>query len=113
MATTHRVAASVGTQLAMSGTAPIGIEPLAREAGIHPDIVRRLVRLGLIKPGGGTRPHPCFATRTPCYSRAPSVSDATWASTTRARCSRASYSRGSISSKRNWPLERHQCHRTR
>ena len=60
MATTHRIATSVGTRLATSGTAPIGIEPLAREAGIHPDIVRRLVRLGLIEPGGGTKAAPLF-----------------------------------------------------
>ena len=60
MATTHRIATSAGTRLAMSGTAPIGIEPLAREAGIHPDIVRRLVRLGLIEPGGGTKAAPLF-----------------------------------------------------
>ena len=44
----------------MSGTALIGIEPLAREAGIHPDLVRRLVRLGLIEPGGGTQAAPLF-----------------------------------------------------
>ncbi|HMJ35876.1 MAG TPA: chaperone modulator CbpM [Baekduia sp.] len=31
----------------------IGIEQLARESGLHPDVVRRLVRLGLVTPPFG------------------------------------------------------------
>jgi hypothetical protein len=27
-----------------------GVEELARESGLHPDVVRRLIRLGLIEP---------------------------------------------------------------
>jgi hypothetical protein len=33
--------------------APAELELLAREAGVHPDVVRRLVRLGLIESPGG------------------------------------------------------------
>jgi hypothetical protein len=31
--------------------APAGIDALAREAGLHPEIVRRFIRLGLLGPG--------------------------------------------------------------
>jgi hypothetical protein len=38
-----------------SGSPPaLELEMLAREAGLHPDLVRRLVRLGAIDPIGGT-----------------------------------------------------------
>jgi hypothetical protein len=33
-----------------TATQPVEIEALAREAGLHPDIVRRFVRLGLLDP---------------------------------------------------------------
>ena len=33
---------------------------LAREAGPAPELVRRLVRLGLVDPIGGTAPRRCF-----------------------------------------------------
>ena len=33
---------------------------LAREAGLHPDLVRRLIRLGALDPIGGTRAAPRF-----------------------------------------------------
>jgi hypothetical protein len=33
--------------------AAVELELLAREAGVHPDVVRRLVRLGLIETSGG------------------------------------------------------------
>jgi hypothetical protein len=33
--------------------AAVEVELLAREAGVHPDVVRRLVRLGLIESCGG------------------------------------------------------------
>jgi MerR HTH family regulatory protein len=31
----------------------VGLETLAREAGLHPDLVRRFVALGLVEPGDG------------------------------------------------------------
>jgi chaperone modulatory protein CbpM len=39
---------------------PIEIEVLAQEAGLHPDLVRRLVRLGVVDPIAGTRSRPLF-----------------------------------------------------
>jgi hypothetical protein len=33
------------------GTRPLEVEALAREAGLHPDLVQRFVRLGLVEPG--------------------------------------------------------------
>ena len=38
----------------------VEVEVLAREAGLHPELVRRLVRLGAIEPAGGTRAAPLF-----------------------------------------------------
>jgi hypothetical protein len=38
----------------------VEIDVLAREAGIHPDLARRLVRLGLLEPTGGTAAAPRF-----------------------------------------------------
>ncbi len=38
----------------------IALGALAREAGLHPDIVRRLVALGLLEPRGGTPAAPLF-----------------------------------------------------
>jgi|1186.fasta_scaffold13875_3 hypothetical protein len=35
---------------------PIELEVLAREAGLHPDLVRRLLALGLLDPVGSSRP---------------------------------------------------------
>src|SRR5258707_10849819 len=37
------------------------LDMLAREAGLHPDLVLRLVRLGLVEPIGGTPQEPLFA----------------------------------------------------
>jgi DNA-binding transcriptional MerR regulator len=34
---------------------------LAREAGLHPDLIRRLDRLGLLEAGGGTRAAPLYS----------------------------------------------------
>jgi hypothetical protein len=31
--------------------APVGLEALAHEAGLHPEVVRQFVRLGLLAPG--------------------------------------------------------------
>jgi chaperone modulatory protein CbpM len=38
----------------------IGIEQLSDDAGLHPQLVRRLVALGLIEPRGGTSVAPLF-----------------------------------------------------
>jgi hypothetical protein len=37
------------------------LDALAREAGMHPDLVLRLVRLGLVEPVAGTPQEPLFA----------------------------------------------------
>jgi hypothetical protein len=37
------------------------LEALSREAGLHPELVLRLVRLGLVEPIGGTAQEPLFA----------------------------------------------------
>jgi hypothetical protein len=44
-----------------TGTRLIETEVLAGEAGLHPELVRRLVRLGLVEPAGGTAQAPLFA----------------------------------------------------
>lgn len=51
--------------LAVRRTAPDGaplvaLEALAREAGLHPDLVRRLIALGALEPAGGTTLAPLF-----------------------------------------------------
>lgn len=51
--------------LAIQSTAPDGtplvaIEVLAHEAGLHPELVRRLIRLGALEPVGGTSRAPLF-----------------------------------------------------
>jgi chaperone modulatory protein CbpM len=40
----------MATTLVPSSTQPIEVRVLAREAGVHPDLVRRLVALGLLEP---------------------------------------------------------------
>lgn len=42
------------------GSAPVELEVLAREAGLHPDLVRRLLALGLLDRTGGTARSPLF-----------------------------------------------------
>jgi hypothetical protein len=39
----------------------VEIEVVATEAGLHPELVRRLVRLGLVEPAEGTVDQPLFA----------------------------------------------------
>jgi hypothetical protein len=47
------------------------LETLAREAGLHPDLVRRLVALGLLEPYGGTAATPLFRRQdAPLLARA-------------------------------------------
>jgi DNA-binding transcriptional MerR regulator len=38
----------------------LAVETLAQRAGLHPEVVRRLARLGLLDPGGGTRAAPLY-----------------------------------------------------
>jgi DNA-binding transcriptional MerR regulator len=38
----------------------VELQVLAREAGLHPELVRRLVRLGLLEPVGSRRGTPLF-----------------------------------------------------
>lgn len=42
------------------GAPMVQIEVLAREAGIHPDLARRLIALGALEPRGGTTLAPLF-----------------------------------------------------
>ncbi len=44
---------------------PLELQVLASEAGLHPDLVRRLVRLGALDPTGGTRAAPRFTPDAP------------------------------------------------
>lgn len=60
MAATTRNWSRTGTWLVTRGSGLVGIEGLARAAGIHPDLVRKLIALGLIEPGGGTAAAPLF-----------------------------------------------------
>src|SRR2546422_641515 len=49
------------TRRPAGGSRPmIEIEGLAQEAGLHPELVRRLVRLGFVEPAGGTAQTPLF-----------------------------------------------------
>lgn len=38
----------------------LALETLAQRAGLHPQVVRRLVRLGLLEPRGGTATAPLY-----------------------------------------------------
>ena len=50
----------MASALASTGTGVVGIEVLAREADLHPNLVRRLIGLGLIAPCGGTDASPRY-----------------------------------------------------
>jgi DNA-binding transcriptional MerR regulator len=49
----------------------IGLQDLARESGLHPDVVRVLVALGLLEPRAGTTVAPMFRRQdAPLLARA-------------------------------------------
>jgi hypothetical protein len=59
MATVTRTRHSIAV---VGGPGPLlGLQGLAREAGLHPQVVRALIGLGLIEPRGGTAAAPLFA----------------------------------------------------
>ena len=60
MSTTAATTTRAGSRLATQGAGLVGIESLAAEAGIHPELARRLIGLGLLEPSGGTRAAPLF-----------------------------------------------------
>lgn len=60
MSTTERLTGSARTRLVPRGEAGVGLDVLADQAGLHPELVRRLMGLGLIEPRGGTRAAPLF-----------------------------------------------------
>jgi DNA-binding transcriptional MerR regulator len=60
MTATAGTTTRTGTRLATRGARLVGIESLACEAGMHPELVRRLMRLGLVEPHGGTGGAPLF-----------------------------------------------------
>jgi hypothetical protein len=41
--------------------ASLDLEAISRQTGLHPELVRRFVRLGLLEPVGGTPGAPLFA----------------------------------------------------
>jgi hypothetical protein len=52
--------ARVSASLVHRSPTLIGIDVLAQETGLHPEIVRRLVRLGLVETAGGSGAAPLF-----------------------------------------------------
>ncbi|HWC86090.1 MAG TPA: chaperone modulator CbpM [Solirubrobacteraceae bacterium] len=52
--------ARVSAGLVRRSTALIGVEVLAQETGLHPEVVLRLVRLGLVETAGGSTAAPLF-----------------------------------------------------
>jgi hypothetical protein len=66
-----RTTTHTGTRLATRGAGLLRIEELARQAGMHPALVARLVALGLVEPDGGTAATPLFRrTAVPVLRRA-------------------------------------------
>jgi DNA-binding transcriptional MerR regulator len=41
----------------------VPLDAVARESGLHPELVRRFVALGLVEPAGGTAAAPLFTRR--------------------------------------------------
>jgi hypothetical protein len=57
---THTAITIISRRRGESADAPVELEVLAAEAGLHPELVRRLVRLGVIRPRDGTAAAPLF-----------------------------------------------------
>jgi hypothetical protein len=57
---THTAITFVRRRGEAGGGETIELEALASEAGLHPELVRRLIRLGVITPRGGTAAAPLF-----------------------------------------------------
>ncbi|HWX95692.1 MAG TPA: chaperone modulator CbpM [Solirubrobacteraceae bacterium] len=53
-------ARSTRAQLVRRRPRLVAVDVLARDAGVHPEIVRRFVQLGLLEPRGGTSAAPLF-----------------------------------------------------
>jgi hypothetical protein len=58
---TKRVHALVVRRERIDGSPVVGLEALADEAGMHPELVRRFVALGLLERARGTAAAPLFA----------------------------------------------------
>jgi hypothetical protein len=52
--------ARVRASLVRRPQALVGVDVLARDTGLHPETVRRLVSLGLVEPAGGSGAAPLF-----------------------------------------------------
>jgi len=50
----------VRRRVASGPATPVGVEVLAREAGLHPEVVMRLIRLGLLEPARLAAGRPVF-----------------------------------------------------
>jgi hypothetical protein len=48
----------------LNGAPLVGLDTLAREARMHPELVRRLLALGLLERAGGTAAAPLYARGT-------------------------------------------------
>jgi hypothetical protein len=59
-ATRPRATAKLARRRAPRPGRLIEVEVLARETGLHPELVRRLVRLGMVEAAGGTAAAPLF-----------------------------------------------------
>jgi DNA-binding transcriptional MerR regulator len=59
-ATAPRKTAKLARRRAPARARMIEIDVLARDTGLHPEVVRRLIRLGMVEPAGGTAQAPLF-----------------------------------------------------
>jgi hypothetical protein len=58
---TRRAAVALVRWSSPADSPPVELEALAREAGLHPDLVRRLIALGLLERTGGSARSPLFS----------------------------------------------------
>jgi hypothetical protein len=50
-----------------SGSRLLDLDEVARRSALHPEVVRRLVRLGVVDPAGGTIRAPLFTRDAPSH----------------------------------------------